>query len=342
MSDRLKTFLEDLSFDQQLPSYEYLLTLADGATCTLETEVTDYRPLNVFNDVGGLLDFTSPELEKLPLIIVPDMHARAYFLRNILNYTLPEDFVSDEGKGLTVFEALSEEKLRIVFVGDLLHSELRCRDRWMKALLDFNQEIYDGEAMTEEMKEGLTLLSMIMELKIAFPKNVHVLKGNHENILNVRSPGNFPFRKFANEGEMVKQFMSSVYGDDVLMVISCFEKKLPLAAVFPNCIISHAEPAKAFSKEEIINGLDMDEVVRGLTWTENNAAQEGCVQEMLDSLTENPESLYFGGHRPIQGTCAFRQDGKYVQLHNPDMQYITLIRKDKPFNPDTDIVKVGE
>lgn len=363
MSDKLKSFLDDLSFEQNLPSYDYLFTVADGAASTLETEVTDYRPANVFNSVGGLIDFTSPSHKKLPLIIVPDMHARAYFLRNILNFKLPENFLSDgesgeqaakdetsgnaetpenTGKPVTVFEALTKGLVRIVFVGDLLHSELRCRLRWMEALVEFKNHIYNGKAMTEEMQEGLTLLSMIMELKIAFPEFVHILKGNHENIMNLRSPGDYPFRKFANEGEMVRQFMSQVYGDDILMIISCFEKNLPLAAIFPDCIISHAEPVRAFSRDELINGMDIDDVIRGLTWTENNAAKEGSVKEMLDAMTLNRQSLYFGGHRPIQGSYVLRQKGRYVQIHNPDMQYITLVYKNKPFDLDRDIVRVGE
>ena len=160
--------------------------------------------------------------------------------------------------------------------------------------------------------------------------------------MNVRGPGDYPFRKFANEGEMVKDFMSMVYGDDVLMVISCFERNLPLAAVFPECVVSHAEPVRAFSRDEIICGMDSDEVILGLTWTENNAAKEGSVKKMLDSLTGNPHALYFGGHRPIQGNYALRQHGKYVQIHNPDRQNVVLVHKDRPVDLESDIVKVGE
>ena len=136
--------------------------------------------------------------------------------------------------------------------------------------------------------------------------------------------------------------MVSVYGDDVLMVISCFEKNLPLAAVFPECVVSHAEPARAFSRQELINGMDSDEVILGLTWTENNAAKDGSVKKMLESLTENPDSLYFGGHRPIQGNYSLRQNGKYVQIHNPDRQNIVLVYKDRPIDLDANIVQVDK
>lgn len=346
MSEKLKSFLEDISFSTKLPEHDYLFTLSDGAASTLETEVCAYRPAADFNNLGGLVDFVNSGNEKLPLIIVPDLHARSYFVRNILNFKLPIDFCCSFVNGvpnqISVYQALEEDKVRIVFVGDLLHSELRGRLRWLQALGEFSMGIYNGKAMTEEMIEGLTLLCMVMELKTAFPANVHILKGNHENIMNVRSPGDYPFRKFANEGEMVKEFMAQVYGDDVLMVISCFEKSLPLVATFPDCVISHAEPKRAFSRKEIINGLNSDEVILGLTWTENNAAEEGSVKKMLNELTNNPFALYFGGHRPIQGNYALRQNGKYVQIHNPDRQNITLIYKDKPIDLEHDILAVGE
>ncbi len=360
MSEKLNKFLcenlNDLSSKIKLPEHDYLFNIADAASSVLENEIGLYRPACYSGTLGGLIDFSSnnSELssssasftEPLPLIIVPDLHARCYFLQHILNYVLPLDFVSSNVNGvlerLTVFQGLQENKVRIVFVGDLLHSELRCRARWLAALQEFDSGIFDGKAMSEEMQEGLLLLCMIMELKVSFCKNVHILKGNHENIMNVRSPGDFPFRKFANEGEMVKDFMSKVYGDDVLMVISCFEKNLPLLASFDECVISHAEPKRFFSYHEIVNGMDSDEVILGLTWTENNAALLGSVQKMLKEFTKNPNSLYFGGHRPIQENYSLRQNGKYVQIHNPDRENIVLVRPGKSINLKNDIVNTAE
>ena len=84
--------------------------------------------------------------------------------------------------------------------------------------------------MKEEMIENMNLLCSLMELKIAFPKFFHFLKGNHENIMNVYSAGDFPFRKFAQEGEMVRHFIQDFYGDDILMMISYWETSLPLLA----------------------------------------------------------------------------------------------------------------
>ena len=58
--------------------------------------------------------------------------------------------------------------------------------------------------------------------------------------------------------------------------------------------------------------------------------------------TEKPDSLYFGGHRPIQGNYSLRQNGKYVQIHNPDRQNIVLVYKDRPIDLDANIVQVDK
>ena len=334
--------LHTLSLGSSLPEYSYLMELSDNVCSVLETENPAYRPLSKNKVPGGLIDFTGGEPQKLPVIVVPDLHARAFFLYNILRFTLPADFLAD-GKQCTVIQALEQKKLRVVCAGDLLHSELRGRDRWIEAWNEFLRGNTSGPAMTQEMMEGLSLLCMTMELKCAFPEFFHVLKGNHENILNKTGNGDFSFCKFANEGEMVKLFMEEKYGDEMLYVISCFEKSLPLAAAFPECVISHAEPIRAFSRQEIIDGLKNGETVKGLTWTENNKAKAGGVEAMLCALTGRKDFLnarYIAGHRPVKENYALRQNGYFVQIHNPDRQNIALVHADRVFNPEKDIVCV--
>ena len=341
MNLTLLEHLHSLSEAVELPSHDYLFDLADRCSTLLENERTGYRPETASHEIGGLLDFVSwPETEK-PLVILPDLHARTYFLDHILNFRLPQDFVcSKNGQQMTLFEALSENFLRVVSVGDLLHSEIRGRARWLSALEDFKAGLVTGKAMKEEMKEGLSLLCMIMELKCAFPSSFHVLKGNHENIMNDRSEGNFPFKKFADEGEMVFRFMQEYYGDDVLMVISTFERSLPLLAAFPSCLISHAEPEEPYTRERIINGMRDSELIQGLSWTPNDTACDYSCKTMISEMTGNSDAIYFGGHRPVTGTCTFRQGGKYIQIHNPDREFITLIYGNRIFDPDKDIIDV--
>lgn len=330
--------LKRLSLADELPSHDYIAYIADKVVTVLENENTDYRESFPAGKPGGLLDFTK---RNLPLVIIPDIHARSDFLQNILSFVPPKGFLDD--CTLNLYEAVETGKVRIVCVGDILHSESRGIKRWEKASIEFSEGVFDGKAMRKEMQKGLASLCMIMECKSAFPKFFHCLKGNHENIMNQSGGGDFPFRKFADEGQMVKVFMQTVYGDDILMLISYFERNLPLAAVFDSCVVSHAEPRRAFNRKELICGMGNAEVVSSLTWTENNSAANGSVAAMLSMLTGRADinSLrYFGGHRPVKGNYALRQNNLYVQIHNPTLQNITLVYKNKIFDPETDIVNV--
>ena len=52
--------------------------------------------------------------------------------------------------------------------------------------------------------------------------------------------------------------------------------------------------------------------------------------------------VYFGGHRPVKENYRLRQNGKFIQIHNPKLQNIVLVRPDRKFNPETDIVSVSK
>lgn len=338
--------IKELASAKTLPPLDYFEKTLNKAISTLENERRYYRPSADDKSAGALLDFATEKNAALPALIVPDLHARTYFLFNILNFMLPSSFVCDsesEATSITVLDALMQKKLRIVCVGDLLHSEMRGRMRWIQAYSEFACGEYEGAAMTSEMMEGLSLLCMVLELKSEFPEYFHILKGNHENILNQTGGGDFAFCKFVDEGEMVRRFMESHYGDEILYLISIFEKSLPLVAAFQECVISHGEPSRPFLKKEIINGLKNADVVQGLTWTKNDCVQNGSVLALLKKLTRRKdfcETRYIGGHRPVCENYALRQNGLYIQIHNPERQNIALVHKGRTFNPDTDIVSV--
>lgn len=334
-----KTLLQILN-SHALPSAEYLVNLAHSATLTLQNEQNSYRPHTPEKTAGGLLDFAGKNAKCLPIIVVPDLHARSYFLVNIMNYHLPENFIKGN---LTVSQALRQKKVYVVCVGDILHSESRCYKRWMQAMDEFMTGEIAGKAMTEEMIEGLATECMVMELKNAFPKNFHILKGNHENITNETGNGNYAFCKFVEEGEMVHLFMENEYGSEVTNAVYNFEHSLPLVAAFKDCVISHGEPLHNFTKKEIINGLKNDKTIKSFTWTKNGDAKDGSVLAMLKKLTRRSDfenARYFGGHRPVKENYATRQNGYYIQLHNPDRQNIALVSLDKVFDVEKDIVSV--
>jgi hypothetical protein len=197
--------------------------------------------------------------------------------------------------------------------------------------------------MDQEMVESLGVMETVMRVKAEAPGFFHFLKGNHENISNELGGGNYPFVKFVEEGEMVSSYVRHFLGEDFLDAYYRFEKNLPLVALGESFVVSHAEPARAFEREEIIEYRDREDVVAGLTWTDNDKARRGSVGEMLARLL-GPEraagAYYFGGHRPVQGLYHARAGGRYIQFHNPGRQIVVRLAPGQPIDPKRDIVEV--
>lgn len=361
---------------KKLPDYADFFEVLNEVTEVLENESEFFRPKNDKGKCGSLIDFQNED--KLTLV-VPDLHARPDFLLDILSADVKKFVDENEldflfcGKsrtdcvkcGNSVFEMLQNDLIRLVFVGDILHSENN-RNRWYQIEDEFEQKNYSGEKMCIEMGEGLSVLFSLCRLKASFPKNIHILKGNHENILNKTGNGDFGFKKFVDEGEMCRLFVQNYYGDDILFLIHCFEKELPLVFVSKNAVVSHAEPKTAFSRKEIINARNNAEIIYGFTWTANGEAEEGSVGQIIKNLVcdaeketeiENKDEIqtefenenvnqdennyvYLAGHRPVKDNFELRQGGKFIQIHNVKKQNVAVVKFWKKFSPENDIVSV--
>ena len=116
MSKSGLTLEECLSLNE-LPSYDFISSLADKVCKVLLKEDPSYRPVNCVGEPGSLLDLSGGE-EPLPAVIIPDIHARPDFIQNILSCTLPE-------LNLTVLQALKQKKINVICVGDAVHLEMR-------------------------------------------------------------------------------------------------------------------------------------------------------------------------------------------------------------------------
>ncbi len=316
-----------------LPEGEAYTALIRQTIEVLRNEDPLYRPRDELSRPGGMV-----RLDDRPAIIVPDLHARPWFLLQVLAYrpgSLP-----DSGSS-TVFGLLSQGKLQMVCVGDGFHGEARAAQRWKKAFKEFTGKYHRHPAMDEEMRESLSLMEIVMLLKIMRPDSFHFLKGNHENILNEEGRGNHPFRKFAFEGEMVKEWVLKFYGEQFISAFAEMEHEFPLLAADGTFMVSHAEPLRYFSREEVIRYREYDDVVLGLTWTPNDGAEEGSVSRMIADYCSRPDQArYFGGHRPVRGRFNLRADDKYVQLHNPGTYSFALLQPDIPPDPERDIIVI--
>ena len=340
MQSQLKQ-IEEILNKTSLPLYDDLFNLTNSVSTILENEKTEYRPQAKSGEAGSLLNFLQDDL---PLVIVPDIHARPFFIGKILNYTLPEDFIPLARKEYTVFEALKHKKIRLICLGDALHTEYQTKERWQAAMAEFSIGLYTGPFMSEEMLLGMNTICALMKLKEFFPANFHFLKGNHENIMNKNTGGDFSFLKFAQEGAMVREFIHDYYGDDILYLLSCVENAMPLAVITKWVALSHAEPEDSYSLEEIINARAYPSVISGFTWTANDTAKETSCSEIIKNL--NPQAdikdyAYIAGHRPVKGNYNLRQKGLFIQIHNPAKENVALVYNNRKFNPQSDIVNVS-
>jgi hypothetical protein len=302
-----------------------------GALEALENESPRQRPADDSGRPGGMV-FLDPGL---PTIVVPDLHARMDFFLAVLGYEMKE--------GCRALDLLEAGELQVVCLGDGVHAEGRAARRWLAAQEEFMEEFKSHDNMDEEMRESLGVMEMVMEVKRAYPSRFHFLKGNHENITNESGGGNLPFRKFALEGMMVLSYMQQFYGSLVLGQYARMEKDLPLLAIGSGFLLSHAEPAQFYPPRRIIGYRNDPEVVAGLTWTDNDEAEEGSVESMLRYYLGEEAAqagFYLGGHRPAMGSYRLRAGGRYVQIHDPERFVIARLPAEGPIVLARDIVQI--
>jgi hypothetical protein len=143
---------------------------------------------------------------------------------------------------------------------------------------------------------------------------------------------------------MVLDYVRMVYGERILAGLYYFEKRLPLLAIGKHFLISHAEPARMFAYEEVVEYRQLEEVVDGMTWTDDGQANPDAVKQMIEHYLApevHDSAYYFGGHRPVTGRYNLRAGGRYVQIHNPSKYIVAVLPPDRPPDPAHDIFETG-
>lgn len=250
------------------------------------------------------------------MIVIPDLHTRRGLLWRALCYRLP-------GGGQSVLDALLSSELQIVCVGDALHSEgPGAHKMWSRAWREYQRGYSPSPVMDEEMVGGLALLNMVGLLQAECPGRFHFLKGNHENIRCEGILGNHPFYKFASEGEMVFEWLSLKYGAELLETIYRWEHALPLMALGGWYLISHAEPSRGFTPEEVIDAAKSPEVVEGLTWTRKHpGANPAAVETLANFFPGLPVDrlIYLAGHT-IVARFRYTPTDRLLLIHDSTKQ----------------------
>ncbi|MEN6476964.1 MAG: hypothetical protein ABFC75_03100 [Rectinema sp.] len=293
----------------------------EAALAALDSEPAALRPPDRKGRPGGLVC-----LPRLSTLIVPDLHARGQLLATLLDAKLP-------GSGAArVADLLAAGELVLLCLGDILHSEgPQAAARWAQAAEGFVQGYSGGEenpAMDLEMSLALSCLQIVFRLKAAFPRHVHCLKGNHDNLGNIEGNGDFSFRKYAMEGAMSAAWFSERYGRELLERVREYELALPVAACGEDFCASHAEPAFAVDTESLVSYRARPDIVAALIWTDNDEAEADSVRDSLENLLGpgRADALWFSGHRYVHGGVGLRAQGRLVQLHDPTENRALLLR----------------
>jgi len=315
--------------NQSPPNIDFFKMILKEIDLILNNEDENIRPKDRNNLSGGLVNLsTYPKV-----IILPDLHARKYFLFDVLWWNAFTD-------NQTSLELLEKKQLALLCLGDGVHSEGIYISRWTKAFDEYRRNYDKSSNMDEEIADSFNLMLAVMCLKIRYKNNFHFLKGNHENIYNETNNGNFAFAKYANEGAMVLSYFRKFYGNEILEFYSRFEKSLPLFVVGKNFLASHAEPEYFFEEERIINYRYEGELIESLTWTENFASASGTIDKLLAYYLkehQNENTYYFGGHRPITENFFRINNDRYVQIHNPKKEISVVIDSNKKINLNSDV-----
>jgi hypothetical protein len=338
LSKALIETAEELSARSFLPSEAGLTRVVADALRVLEGESRVLRPEASDGLPGGLLD-----LPDLPVVIVPDLHARPDFLAAVLSWRPP--LSRADGSSPTLSQLLEAHEAVLLCLGDAFHSEgAVAASRWSLAMREYLGGWKSFAAMDEEMVGALSCVELILRTKQVFPTAFHYLKGNHDNIANEEGRGDHPFYKYALEGEMTSSWFSLRFGEELKSAYRNCELLFPVLARGARFVASHAEPATVVSAGDIIEYRRKPELVEALTWTPNDGAMPGSVSRSLAKLL-GPAATgarWFGGHRPVDGRYVLRQDGLYVQFHNPSQWNVALIRPGEAPDPAVIIYNLKE
>lgn len=308
-----------------------LSELTEAAISAMRAEDPSVRPRAASGEPGGLVALSAPFVA-----VVPDLHARAALLADLLA-SEPPAIEASRGPfaapipAKTLAAMALDGRLSILCLGDVLNAEGQAAQaRWNQAMDDLasgGAHALLSPAMDEEMGLSLSSLCLVMLLKVRLGTAFHCLKGNHDNLSNSSSDGDSGFRKYALEGAMGAEWSRMRYGEAAINAVRRYELLLPLAAAGRAFCASHAEPAFPVDAPGMLDCRSRPALVRALTWTANDQADEGAVAGSLAALLGGraADGLWLAGHRPVAGIFGLRAGGRLLQMHNPGRSQIAWI-----------------
>nr|BBH87797.1 hypothetical protein KTC_25480 [Thermosporothrix sp. COM3] len=299
---------------------------------------------------GSLID-----LQDVPTIVIPDLHARRELLLAILETRLETGPLA----GQQVFELLQQGRINVVCVGDIMHSEERAYwvinddGEWSEELLD------------KEMVRSLGTALMVMYLKIHYPDHFYCLRGNHDDIAGELTGD---FRKFVGlryrnselvfvdgrpvvtgkkgESQLIRDWVLARegWGQPFLEKWARFEHELPLFARASYFVVSHTLPLAPLNRADLENPAKLREVAFELT-SRRGINPEAIVRTLTNLGMMDQVERWFYGHSHVfpyvnGGRYEADLDGLLVRLNNPKQHvyaYVPASTEERHFDPELDV-----
>jgi len=308
------------------------------ATEILQNEKEKIRPRDTEGRGGGLI-----ELKKdIPTLVLHDIHGqREYLLKAMLE--------KDES-GRSNLEKMMRGELQVVCLGDALHTELGgARERWLGIQKEARNNFEFSPYMDAEMADSFGAANMIMKLKIASPEHFHYLRGNHDDIEELRlSKFHIPLNR------PVRQYLAAKYPPDFIKRYHAFEENLPYAAVGKGFVLSHAEPMEEYTRNQIINIKKHPHLAQNFIWTRDWQAATAEIETGDDATKKTLRNLlpqkdaekavWLGGHTPTANPKIDFEtgtSGRFIRFYNPGKMNVALVQPETPFSPEKDIHDVS-
>lgn len=224
----------------------------------------------------------------------------------------------------------ANKKKRLTVVGDL-HGSLKCLQRVLDIVGDLgdtdNQVVFCGD-FVDRGDNSLEVFFTLLLFKLVYPKNIILLRGNHEDTMIASVYG------FCDE---IQHKYGQRRGDQIFKAISELFAALPIAAVTDNSFIVHGGlPHDHFSLDQIA-AITPKERSKMFTVMEN-----GCEKELLlESLMWSDPSIFDGiAENPRGCGIEFGPDVAKDFLDREGLTYI--LRGHEPAENGTQVLDCGD
>ena len=222
-----------------------------------------YREPNDDGIPGGIIRFP----DDMPVVIMGDVHAR---VNNILR-------VMSEGG---ILAALERDKICLVFLGDLPHSEA-------------SDEL-------EDMASSVFVLDVFLMLKLRFPKNIFYIHGNHESFSTDVAKGGVP------QGVLFRKHLEKHRGKAYLSEVEALFDKLAYIIQGNGFAACHGAPVRsAVDRRTLVNirrypGLQQEIVWNRLRQRNRPAGYgKGSIKRFRRTLGLAKHAPIIVGHTPM-------------------------------------------